>query len=121
MPCETCESDPCSCDEDAVPSNLQILNVDSPKLSQDTHHEQHRQRQQPQPATGSRIWSSSPGASHVGGRVQRQQKQQPRLSIDTDNLQRSFSSGESITSMGGRFSPESFKQRVLRGQQLMAV
>jgi hypothetical protein len=120
MPCETCDSDPCRCDDTAVrvSSDMQHL-----KLKSNIGPDRQDQQQHPQQRTG-----RSPDLytnSHQDGAGR---PRQPRLSLNTDSLPvrpglaRGEGAAESAgASAGGRFSPESFKQRVLRGQQLVGV
>jgi hypothetical protein len=122
MPCETCDSDPCRCDDAAVrvSSDMQHL-----KSKSNIGPDRQDQQQHPQQQTG-----RTPDlyiSSHQDGAGR---QRQPRLSLNTctdslpvrPGLARGEGAVESAgASAGGRFSPESFKQRVLRGQQLVGV
>jgi len=128
MPCDTCSTEPCRCDE------MTASNKDGHLTSSEQHHRHDKPMLQEQLHDRGQI----PRSEFTDGRsatTQHQHKhphvhhrvpaRRSRLDIQSDELHLSYTgSGDgssdhadgTIVNAGGRFSPQSFKQRLLRQQ-----
>lgn len=125
LPCETCSLEPCRCSEassgpDTCTAAAAVVAISTAHDSNQYHH-RHQQHNHQQKECQSRQSYYQQHQKHTRGKQHRvSDPRQSRLVVQTEELHPSYTASGGPGDDNDGFSPESFKQRLLR-QQLMGV